>query len=449
MSINIHIHHTEQTLLGTFIAGGGVYFLNKNLLNKNHFNSEQHQYIFSVIEQLYKKQIPVDIYLLLQDISPDRLSFIGGKSYLQHLVSLATEEENLYAYYEILKQEFMRAEMKKLGEQFVLFSMQPELKVENIYRIAIAKLEQQLEAKDKENTKSLLEVMTSIFKSYSNKNTTTLIPTGIEDIDAICGGLERGTITLLGGRTGMGKTSFLLNLAIHIAIANKTSLGYVTLADGNQLLAKRSLDLVERICKEKALDKKVFSDDIAQRIILSDQYVKDSENLLSGLQRLVNLHNTKVVILDYLQLMGKGNFRRHHELDTILRMLKSFAYKHNIALVIVSQLNRFVETRGGDKKPEVSGLRECGTLEEIADMIWLLYRPAYYGLTVDEFGNDATNTTELIIAKNNHGATGTVYLKSDSFLPEFNTTDDSFFNKIDINRIKEIIEQKNKWELFA
>lgn len=438
---NIHIHHTEQTILGTFIAGGGVYFLNQNLLHKNYFSSEQHQYLFSVIEKFHKKGIPVDIYLLLQEIESNKqLPLIGGKEYLKHLLSLEADEENLPAYYEILKEENMRTEMKKLGEQFILYSMQPELKVDNIFKNAILKLEQQLEISYKENTKSLIEIMTSIFKSF-NKKSNQLFLTGIDDIDAQCGGIEKGAITLLGGRTGMGKTAFLLNMAINVAEKNRATVGFITLAENNQILTKRSLDTIDKICIERKLNKKVFAEEIGSRIIFCDQHIRDTESLLSSLQRMVNLHQTELIIIDYLQLLGQGNYRRHHELDIILRKLKTFAFKNNIALVIVSQLSRSVETRGGGKKPEISDLRDCGTLEEVAEMIWLLYRPSYYGLTVDDYGNDASNITELIVAKNSHGATGTIYLKSDSYLPSYTSySDDAFISKIDINRIKEIIE---------
>ncbi|HNY55594.1 MAG: DnaB-like helicase C-terminal domain-containing protein, partial [Chitinophagales bacterium] len=149
-------------------------------------------------------------------------------------------------------------------------------------------------------------------------------------------------------------------------------------------------------------------------IYINDQPAINIYELRAQCRRLQNAHGIKMVIIDYLQLMSGGGdkgMNREQEISSISRSLKGLAKELNIPVIALSQLNRSVETRGGDKKPQLSDLRESGSIEQDADMVMFLYRPEYYNLNEGQDGASLKGVSEIIIAKHRNGPTGSVELR--------------------------------------
>jgi replicative DNA helicase len=151
-------------------------------------------------------------------------------------------------------------------------------------------------------------------------------------------------------------------------------------------------------------------------IFIDDTPALSILELRAKARRLKAQHDIQIIVIDYLQLMsgdsgGKGPGNREQEIANISRSLKQLAKELNVPVIALSQLSRAVETRGGEKKPQLSDLRESGSIEQDADMVMFIYRPDYYGITQDEAGNSVAGIGELIIAKNRAGSLDTVQLR--------------------------------------
>ena len=161
-------------------------------------------------------------------------------------------------------------------------------------------------------------------------------------------------------------------------------------------------------------------------IFIDDTPALSVFELRAKARRLKAQHNIELIVVDYLQLMtvgGENKGNREQEISTISRSLKSIAKELNIPIIALSQLSRSVETRGGDKRPMLSDLRESGAIEQDADIVTFIYRPEYYGITEDEDGNPTTGTGEIIIAKHRNGSLGSVRLKFIAHLAKFANLD--------------------------
>lgn len=168
-------------------------------------------------------------------------------------------------------------------------------------------------------------------------------------------------------------------------------------------------------------------------IFIDDTPALSIFELRAKCRRLKAQHDIQLVVVDYLQLMTTGgehnrNGNREQEISTISRSLKSIAKELKIPVIALSQLSRAVETRGGDKRPQLSDLRESGAIEQDADMVMFIHRPEYYGFTADAEGNNSAGVAEVIIAKHRNGAIGSVNLKFVSRLAKFMDSDNNAEN---------------------
>jgi replicative DNA helicase len=225
------------------------------------------------------------------------------------------------------------------------------------------------------------------------------------------GSINKGELVVLGGRPAMGKTQFLVHLANHFStyhpvlfhtidcsisnitnrfLANETGISYIQIEQNR---------LNETQINKLAQAKKQFSQ---KKLYLTNNSVLSWFQIKKYYQELVEYNGIEIIIIDYLQLLNdKGYRHREQEIASIMRHLKSLAKELNVCIFVASQISRAVETRGGDRRPYLSDLRESGAIEEFADKVLFIYRPEYYGLTINEYGESNINRVEIIVAKNN------------------------------------------------
>jgi replicative DNA helicase len=255
-----------------------------------------------------------------------------------------------------------------------------------------------------------------------------LIPTHFKEIDNLIGGLIPGEFVVLGGRPSMGKTQFLVNLALNLSL-QKPAL-FFTYDLTKESLVKRFISCITHIPISYLMHKNLTTD-MHQRIeqarlqITQHKLFISSHNSMDGFRSICKKHveeyGVKFIFVDYLQLMTSKKHAKYRELEVshISRELKLLANDLQVCVIASSQLSRSVETRGGYKRPILSDIRESGAIEQDADKILFMYRPEYYLILENESGKSTKNMVEIIIAKNRNGATGSVEIQKDDYFTHF------------------------------
>ena len=268
-----------------------------------------------------------------------------------------------------------------------------------------------------------IEIVQNIENKDGNNN---LIPTGFEYLDLEFGGLSLGELVVVGGRPAMGKSQFVINLVSNICDRESVLFFSFDLTPStftSRLLSNRTGIAVDKIIQNQLFDADINLIKMAakqlenSKLLVSDIGVANVNQTIEIIKEHVELYQTKIVVIDYLQLLGMGKYNsgREAEIGHICRVLKMCAKELNISIILLSQLSRAVEIRGSSKIPQLSDLRDSGSIEQIADKVWFLYRPEYY--MIDELDDDEFTSTDcilmLIVAKNKNGKIGTSYFKRD------------------------------------
>jgi replicative DNA helicase len=300
--------------------------------------------------------------------------------------------------------------------------------------------------------KNLTQLITELQPLTEKKDTENML-TGFTDLDKLTGGFSKGEFIVIGGRPAMGKTQFLINLSLNLSKTDPVL--YLTFDLSEKILSYRILATLSEINAHKISEfqlteqERKLVNNAANKVrdyqlSVSETPHKSVDMLITYCIKQIKEHNLKVIVLDYLQLLDYNRYRRYNrdaEVDEICRKLKDLAKEYQVCIIAASQLNRSVEYRthmgGDDRRPQLSDLRESGSIEQYADKVFFLYRPEYYKITVDEYGNDLTDVIEIIVAKNSQGPTGEILLRKKA---DFSTIEnyDSDITSAFTGRLKEL-----------
>ena len=280
----------------------------------------------------------------------------------------------------------------------------------------------------------------------NKKEGVTGIPTGFTEFDKLTSGWQPSSLNIIAARPGMGKTAFVLSLARNAALVYDKPVAIFSLEMSSIQLTLRLISSEASIESSKLKNAQMSDEDwkkvtsateqLSQaNIIIDDTPALNIFELRAKCRRMKLQSDIQMIIIDYLQLMqgGKDSGNREQEVSMISRSLKGLAKELNVPVLALSQLNRSVETRGGSKRPQLSDLRESGSIEQDADIVSFIYRPEYYGILEGEDGQSLKGMAEIIIAKHRNGGLGTINLK---FVGEFTKFEDmdehkSFFDTND------------------
>lgn len=284
-----------------------------------------------------------------------------------------------------------------------------------------------------------LETVSAISKPSGDNTLFESIPTGFTDLDRMMRGLPLGELIVLGARPAMGKTAFLVSLMANL-VPFKIPIAYFSVENSAQQILLRLLSNFTQLPFHNIVSKELTPEQI-EEIVSKTQLVKEAnitiedncfsiDDIIAQTDYLVKEKGVKLILIDYLQLIRVKSRRennREADIAKVCRELKGLARKYNIVVVVNSQLSRAVETRGGDKKPMLSDLRESGAIEQDADKVLFLYRAEYYNITEDEVGNPTEGIAEIIVAKDRQGGIGFVQL---NFIGQCSTFKDIGFNAV-------------------
>lgn len=287
-----------------------------------------------------------------------------------------------------------------------------------------SKIEQLIEErKAKEAIPNRTSDIYSVFKDFLQSDLQSEylpIKTGWSNVDAGIGGFRPGEFIVFGGRPGMGKTVVLIDLIRRISLHNPVlliSLELTTVQISNRIISSvldydlplKGPEDLRRIDKEKINFVSNYLE--VMQLSICETTFDSMFALKSYCEKMVKEKGIRVIAIDYLQMLSSNRYRHNRELEVsyISRTLKKIAKDLNICMLVTSQLSRSVETRGGDKRPLLSDLRESGAIEQDADKVIFVYRPDYYGITTDEDGNTTKGQLELLMVKNRTGAIDRFY----------------------------------------
>jgi replicative DNA helicase len=287
-----------------------------------------------------------------------------------------------------------------------------------------SKIEQLIEErKAKEAIPNRTSDIYSVFKDFLQSDLQSEylpIKTGWSNVDAGIGGFRPGEFIVFGGRPGMGKTVVLIDLIRRISLHNPVlliSLELTAVQISNRIISSvldydlplKGPEDLRRIDKEKLSFVSNYLE--VMQLSICETTFDSMFALKSYCEKMVKEKGIRVIAIDYLQMLSSNRYRHNRELEVsyISRTLKKIAKDLNICMLVTSQLSRSVETRGGDKRPLLSDLRESGAIEQDADKVIFVYRPDYYGITTDEDGNTTKGQLELLMVKNRTGAIDRFY----------------------------------------
>lgn len=418
----------EQALLGAVLMNPACYTRVSGIVRPESFYIPQHKAIFAAIANLDYLNQKIDPLLVLEELKQNgTYDEAAGKNYLAQLAQSVPSVENVESYARIIKEKYYLRTLMEAAEEILKNAANEELSADTIMDAAEQKI-YNIRQGNKENEPVRLsdilrdEVYDNLQKITSPETAEESkgIPTGFSLLDKYMTGLNKSDLILIGARPAMGKTSFALNIARNIAVKAKKKVVFFSLEMGREQLAQRILSTEARVESQKMRTGELTDDDWSRigqaTLALNDAelYFDDTSTITvpEMKARVRKMRDVDCVIIDYLQLMTgtKRTESRVQEVSEITRSLKLMAKDLKIPVITCSQLSRSTEARGKSHKPQLSDLRESGSIEQDADIVLMLYRESYY----DEDKNETVVTDEskaqVIIAKNRHGGTGEVDL---------------------------------------
>jgi replicative DNA helicase len=414
----------EKSILGAVLIDEDVLTRVSDKLSADDFYDPRHQHIFEAMLRLYERHQPVDLLTLSDELKKrEHLDEAGGTDYISELTNQVPTAAHAESYSEIISANAMRRRLITASGNIGELAFDEEKNGAELLESA----EQQLFAvSDKALRQDLVSLEQILAESFDrleelhrNKGALRGIRTGWRDLDNMTAGLQRSDLIILAARPAMGKTTLVTNLAYNVATVAKQAVLFFSLEMGKEQLVDRMLADAAGVDAWNIRTGNLSDEDFEK---LSDAmgemaeapiYIDDTPgvsvlDLRTKARRAAHDHPLGLIIIDYLQLMqGSGrNFsdNRVQEVSEISRGLKLIARELNVPVIALSQLSRSVENRS-PQIPQLSDLRESGSIEQDADIVAFIYREAYYNPETER-----QNVTDLILAKHRNGPTGKIEL---------------------------------------
>ena len=418
----------EQAVLGAIILDSTVFDKVVDYIKSpDYFYVALHKIIFMQMQEMINFGAAIDFVTLLEKLKQNKaFDEATGKTYLYDLVNNCPSISNAEAYAKVIADKYNIRRLITASREIIDDASAGDEEPS----VLIDSAEQKIFDIRKGNEKSGLERINSVilqtFDRLDALNSETddsmkPISTGIGDLDRVITGLNRSDLILLAARPGMGKTSFALNIARNAACQSKKTVAFFSLEMSKEQLASRLLSTEALISGTKLRTGKLSEEEWSRLIPASDVlskaelYLDDTPGITitEMKSRLRRLRNLDLVVIDYLQLMGSGRRidNRVQEISEITRNLKILAKEMNVPVITLSQLSRASEQRT-DHRPQLSDLRDSGSIEQDADIVLFLYREGYYSEKNAEQAAPTAdmNSGECIVAKNRHGEAKSVKL---------------------------------------
>jgi len=425
----------EKAVLGALMLEKNAVNDTIDILKEESFYDPKHQYIFGAIKDLFGKSKPIDLITVTDSLSrTGELSAAGGASYISQLTARVGSTAHVEYHARIISEMHIKRELIRMSNDILKSAYDETNDVFDVLNQAEGDLfniaENNMSKGVDEMQHVIKDAVAEIEKAAQNSDGISGVPTGFYALDKVTAGWQKSDMIVIAARPAMGKTAFVLSMARNIAVDHNQGVAIFSLEMSSVQLVKRLISSETRIPAEKLRKGDLRDDEFQQlhtrirKLSTAPIYIDDTPgisifDLRAKCRRLKTQFNIQIVIIDYLQLMSAGtskNGNREQEISSISRSIKEIAKELNVPMIALSQLSRSVEQRGGDRRPQLSDLRESGAIEQDADIVSFIYRPEYYNLMQDEEGNSNAGIGEIMIAKHRNGALENVRLR---FIKEF------------------------------
>lgn len=421
-----HSTDAERTVLGALLLDPEAIVKVSDFLKPEDFYDPTYRQIFQAIFELYVRHEPIDFITVSAKLADNkRLQEIGGTAFLAELASSVPTSSHIYQYGQIVKAKALHRSIIDAGRRIVGLGYELERTIPELLDEVERTVFQITNTFLKDKFVHIRDILDARYEKFAemheaeDQSALKGVPTGFHALDMKISGLQPSDLIILAARPSMGKTSLALNIAMNAAVRFHKTVGVFSLEMSKEQLVDRLFASMLGVDSWKLQRGKLDDSDfqnmgpIMDELSKANVYVDDSSassmpELRTKARRLQMEHGLDLLIVDYLQLMSTGNVsyagNRVQEVSEISRSLKQIARELRVPILALSQLSRAVENRP-DKIPQLSDLRESGSIEQDGDIVLMMYRKDYYDEDTDQPG-----MTDIYIRKHRNGPTGRIEL---------------------------------------
>jgi replicative DNA helicase len=421
----------EEAVLGALMLEKDALSTVIDILTPQSYYLDTHKEIYQAIVDLFNNSEPVDMRTVVSQLrKTGKLELVGGSYYIAELTSKVSSAANIEYHARIVTEMAIKRELIRVASEIHHDAYEDTTDVFHLLDKTESALFEISEANIRKNYDNMTSLMAKAIHELeerkNHKDGLTGVPSGFTALDRVTSGWQKSDLVIIAARPGMGKTAFVVSALRNAAVDFGQAVAIFSLEMSSVQLVNRLISAEAQLESDK-IKKGNLADHEWQQLIhktsklsqapifIDDTPALSILELRAKCRRLKAQHDVQLIVIDYLQLMSgdssKGMGNREQEIASISRALKGIAKELEVPVIALSQLSRAVETRGGDKRPQLSDLRESGSIEQDADMVMFLYRPEYYGITEDENGMPTQSMGEVIIAKHRNGSLENVQLK--------------------------------------
>ena len=436
----------EKTILGAILLDNAAHSESAEKLDSEDFSLDSHRRIYLRMTEMMNVQRPVDIVTLAHELARYKeVEAVGGVAYLASLTEGLPRRPVIEEYIRIVKDKALLRKLMGICSMAIARAADQSESALDVLGAAEAQLMEVSEKGLTHGFQSLDEIVQHSFGSidnlYKQSREVTGLATDFTELDRMTSGLQKDELIIIAARPSMGKTAFAINIAQNAAVNHNAVVAVFSLEMSKESLLRRMLASQAWVDQRKLQTGFLGREDHAKlqnalgQLVESRMFIDDSAGISltemrAKARRLKQTHGAlDLIVVDYLQLMSasivgakKGYENRTQEVSAISRGLKALAKELHVPVVALSQLSRASERRGDDKRPMLSDLRESGSIEQDADVVAFIHREAYYNRT-EEMSDADKAKSEIIIAKQRNGPTGTVHLNFVSRFTRFDNPD--------------------------
>lgn len=416
-----HNQEAEQSVLGAILIDPSSVSIVSEILKPKHFYFRENQLIYEGMLALYRENQPIDILTLANELKKEKtLKDSGGKAYFSQLIDSVPTSANIEHYAKVVREASLKRQVISVGSELVRNSFNDEGDVNEL----LSKAEQTIFSLSQENVKRdfipIKDILTSSYERLEEAVKSGVgmrgVATGFHKLDNKLAGLNPSNLIVIAARPSIGKTTFALNIANYLCLEEKKAVGFFSLEMSKEELVDRLLVMEAQIDAWRLRTGRLNNEEMSRvtealgRLADANLFIDDTPGITvtemrTKARKLQVEHKLDLIIMDYLQLAdpGKKTDSRVQEVSYVSQSLKNIARELKVPVIALSQLSRSVEQRG-EKKPQLSDLRDSGAIEQDADIVMFLYRTD----EDDSLLPEGRKTVKVGIAKHRNGPTGEV-----------------------------------------
>ncbi len=440
-----HSREAEEAVIGAVLINPEAYYDVAQFLLGDDFYITRHQWIWQAFTRLHERRVPIDFLTVSEELDQlGQLAEVGGPAYLTALINNVPTSLHAEAYGHLVEDTAIRRRMLSAANQIAKLAYQEDAGVDAVMDEAEKAVFGVSERRMTRDLQTIQQVLSDYYDRIDQlagmSEEIYGVPSGFIDLDRLLGGMQASDFLIVAGRPGMGKTAFMLSAAKNAAQIHKKHVAVFSLEMSNEQLVQRLIAQETGIDSQRLRTGKLVEDEwpvFTHAIeVLSDTLIfLDDTPALTPLQlrtksrRLHLEYRLDLIIVDYLQLMSSGtrSENRVQEVSYISRNLKVLARELNVPVLAAAQLSRAVEQRA-DKEPQLSDLRESGSLEQDADVVMFIHRPEMY-----EKDTLKQNIAQIKVAKHRNGPVGTIELVFRNNLAKF---ENAATRRVDLSQVR-------------